>query len=211
MPPLNDRPPRYWSRYIAADGTWRRKEGRPPGEDLAAMRAGLGREAGSVPALWPHYRSPVDDRLARRGQVSQEQKAEHAALALYGLHQQSRSEPMHRSGVRLGQALRRLHQSGKFTQEAVDRRVNAAAGATQVSALLTHLRGLITQLRTIGQPIDYDQLMADIYAWQRPDTRQRARRRWGLDYYRWSRPDEQKPADDGPAGSTTATTTTTTS
>ncbi|MGJ6968825.1 type I-E CRISPR-associated protein Cse2/CasB [Streptosporangium sp. G11] len=195
MPVSADRPARYWTRYIAADGTWRRKEGRPPGEDLAALRAGLGREAGTVPALWPHYRSPVDDHLARDSQVSPEQKAEHAALALYGLHQQSRSEPMHHSGVRLGQALRRLHQSGKFTQEAVDRRVNAAACATQVSALLTHLRGLITQLRTIGQPIDYDQLMADIRAWQRPDTRQRARRRWGLDYYGWSRPNDETPAD----------------
>jgi CRISPR system Cascade subunit CasB len=98
---------------------------------------------------------------------------------------------MHRPGVRLGQALRRLHQSGKFSQEAVDRRVNAAASATQVSALLTHLRGLITQLRTIGQPIDYDLLLKDVRDWQRPDSRQRARRRWGLDYYRWSAPEGQ--------------------
>ncbi|MFI7048998.1 type I-E CRISPR-associated protein Cse2/CasB [Streptosporangium sandarakinum] len=185
MPVSNRRPARYWSQYIAPEGTWRRKDGRPPGEDLAALRAGLGREAGTVPALWPHYRSPIDDQLARRGEVSEEQRAEHAALALYGLHQQTRSEPMHQPGVRLGQALRRLHQSGKFTQEAVDRRVNAAASATRVSALLNHLRGLITQLRVIGQPIDYDLLLNDIRDWQRPDTRQRARRRWGLDYYGW--------------------------
>ncbi|MEV6982384.1 type I-E CRISPR-associated protein Cse2/CasB [Sphaerisporangium sp. NPDC051017] len=189
----NDRPARYWTRYITTEGTWRRSEGSPPGEELAALRAGLGREPGTVPALWPHYRSRVDDQLARRSRVSEEQKAEHAALALYGLHQQSRSEPMHRPKVRLGQALRRLHQSGKFTQDAVNRRVNAAASATQVSALLTHLRGLITQLRTIGQPLDYDLLLDDIRAWQRPETRQRARRRWGLDYYGWSTSDQATP------------------
>ncbi|MER5621598.1 type I-E CRISPR-associated protein Cse2/CasB [Streptosporangium sp. NPDC002544] len=195
MPATNKRPLRYWAQYVASDGTWRRKEGRPPGEDLAALRAGLGHEAGTVPAMWPHYRSPVDDRLARKSEVSDEQKAEHAALALYGLHQQGRPEPMHQPEVRLGQALRRLHHSGKFTQEAVDRRVNAAASATQVSALLTHLRGLITQLRTIGQPLDYDLLLNDIHAWQRPDTRQRARRRWGLDYYGWSRSDDEAPSN----------------
>ncbi|GHH66134.1 hypothetical protein GCM10017673_11400 [Streptosporangium violaceochromogenes] len=197
MPVKNNRPPRYWTRHIAADGTWRTKEGRPPGEDLAALRAGLGREAGTVPALWPYYRSPVDDLLARRGEVSDEQRAEHAALALYGLHQQARSEPMHQPEVRLGQALRRLHQSGKFTEEAVNRRVNAAASATQVSALLTHLRGLVTQLRTVGQPLDYDLLLDDIRAWQRPDSRQRARRRWGLDYYGRSRSDGKEPLASG--------------
>ncbi|GAB2468751.1 hypothetical protein GCM10027187_41180 [Streptosporangium sandarakinum] len=196
MPVPNRRTARYWSRYIAPDGTWRRKDERPPGEDLAALRAGLGREAGTVPALWPHYRSLTDDRLARRGEISEEQRAEHAALALYGLHQQARPEPMHRPGVRLGQALRRLHQSGKFTQEAVDRRVNAAASATRVSALLNHLRGLITQLRVIGQPIDYDLLLNDIRDWQRPEARQRARRRWGLDYYGWSPADETAPDSD---------------
>lgn len=195
MPAKNDRLPRYWGRYITSDGTWCAKEGRPPGEELAALRAGLGREAGTVPALWPLYRSPVDDGLARRGEVSDEQWAEHAALALYGLHQQARPEPMHQPGIRLGQALRRLHRSGAFTQEAVDRRVNAAASATQVSALLTHLRGLVTQLRTIGQPLDYDLLLKDIRAWQRPDSRQRVRRSWGLDYYGWSRPEgEASPA-----------------
>jgi CRISPR system Cascade subunit CasB len=203
MPATNDRPLRYWTQYVASDGTWSKKEGRPPGEDLAALRAGLSREAGTVPALWPHYRSPVDDRLARRSEVSDEQKAEHAALALYGLHQQARSDPMHQPGVRLGQALRQLHRSGKFTQEAVDRRVNAAASATQVSALLTHLRGLITQLRTIGQPLDYDRLLDDIRDWQRPDTRQRARRRWGLDYYGWSRSDNEASPNPETAASAT--------
>ncbi|MBN6050774.1 type I-E CRISPR-associated protein Cse2/CasB, partial [Nonomuraea sp. RK-328] len=189
VPSTNDRIVRYWNRYVAADGTWRDKQGAPPGEDLAAFRAGLGRSAGTVPALWPYYTSPVDDRLARQGKVSPELAAEHAALALYGLHQQSRPDPMHRTGIRLGQALRRLHKQSDhdkgFTREAVDRRVNAAASATQVSAFLTHLRGLISQLRTVGAPLDYNLLLKDIRDWQQPDTRQLARRRLGLDYYGW--------------------------
>jgi CRISPR system Cascade subunit CasB len=96
---------------------------------------------------------------------------------------------MHRPDIRLGQALRRLHkendQDKGFSREAVDRRVNAAASATQISAFLTHLRGLISQLRTVGVPLDYDLLLKDIRDWQRPDTRQLARRRLGLAYYGW--------------------------
>ncbi|MET9241273.1 type I-E CRISPR-associated protein Cse2/CasB [Nonomuraea sp. NPDC003709] len=202
MTSTNDRVVRYWSRYVAADGTWRREQGPPPGDDLAAFRAGLGRLAGTVPALWPYYTSPIDDRLARQGKVSPELAAEHAALALYGLHQQSRSDPMHRPGIRLGQALRRLHKQSEhdkgFSREAVERRVNAAASATQVSAFLTHLRGLISQLRTVGAPLDYDRLLRDIHDWQRPDTRQLARRRLGLDYYGWQ-PTPQAPAESTPS------------
>ncbi|MEV4218800.1 type I-E CRISPR-associated protein Cse2/CasB [Nonomuraea sp. NPDC049725] len=188
MTSTTDRTVRYWTRYVAADGTWRDKRKLPPGEDLAAFRAGLGRPAGTVPALWPYYTSPIDDRLARQDKVSQELTAEHAALALYGLHQQSRPDPMHRPDIRLGQALRRLHEDDHnkgFTREAVDRRVDAAASATQVSAFLTHLRGLVSQLRTVGAPLDYDLLLKDIRDWQRPDTRQLARRRLGLAYYGW--------------------------
>ncbi len=194
----NDHIVRYWTRYVAPDGTWRANQGPPPGEDLAAFRAGLGRPPGTVPALWPYYTTPINDRLAKQGRVSHELAAEHAALALFGLHQQSRSDPMHRPGVRLGQALRRLHKQSEqdkgFLREAVDRRVNAAASATQVSAFLTHLRGLISQLRTVGVPLDYDWLLRDIRAWQRPDTRQLARRRIGLDYYGWQ-PPAKTPAD----------------
>ncbi|GAA3714199.1 hypothetical protein GCM10022224_094760 [Nonomuraea antimicrobica] len=201
MTSANDRITRYWTRYVAADGTWRREQGPPPGEDLAAFRAGLGRPAGTVPALWPFYTSPIDDRLTRQGKVSPELAAEHAALALFGLHQQSRPDPMHRPEIRLGQALRRLHKQSEhdkgFTREAVDRRVNAAASATQVSAFLTHLRGLISLLRTLGVPLDYDRLLRDIRDWQRPDTRQLARRRLGLDYYGWQ-PTQKAPPESAP-------------
>ncbi|MGW2161605.1 type I-E CRISPR-associated protein Cse2/CasB [Nonomuraea sp. NPDC001699] len=201
MTDANERVVRYWTRYVSADGTWRDKQ-RPPGEDLAAFRAGLGRPAGTVPALWPYYTSPIDDRLAQQGKVSAELTAEHAALALYGLHQQSRPEPMHRPNVRLGQALRQLRKENDndkgFGREAVDRRVNATASATQVSAFLNHLRGLISQLRTVGQPLDYDLLLTDILGWQRPDTRQVARRTLGLDYYGW-RPAQKSAAEAKPA------------
>jgi CRISPR system Cascade subunit CasB len=187
---MSDSKERYWNRYVGADGRWRTdpRTGlalRPPGEDLAALRSGLGQEAGTVPKLWPHYTCEIDDWRARRGEVSDEQRAEHAALALFGLHQQSQDKPMHRPGVPLGKALRALRQSEKFSEQAVDARVAAAATATAVPALLMRLRGLIDQLRTIAQPLDYDRLLQDIDGWQRPDSRQRVRRSWALGYQPW--------------------------
>jgi CRISPR type I-E-associated protein CasB/Cse2 len=191
---------RYWSR-IAADGTWLaadphtgRPLGPPPGEDLAALRAGLGREAGEVPEMWRFYTCPVDDRLARLGQLSIEQRAEHAALALYGLHQQSKRTSMHDPRFPLGKALYRLRISQRFSPQAVDARVNAAATMTSPGALLIRLRGLIDQLRVIDQPLDYDGLMRLIQDWHHEDRRRRARRRLAVEYQVWAGRDDESPA-----------------
>ncbi|WP_371792328.1 type I-E CRISPR-associated protein Cse2/CasB [Streptomyces sp. NBC_01471] len=182
---------RIWHRYIAADGTWRRKKGteperRPPGEDLAVLRRGLGRPAGTVLEMFPFYTCPVDDFAARRGEVSAEQEAEHIALALYGLHQQSQDRPMHRDGFSLGRAMLELRRHDRTSDEAVDSRFQQAFSATSTAALQLRLRGLITQLKDIKQPLDYNRLACDIHDWDRPGSRSRVRRRWGLDYYGWT-------------------------
>ncbi|MFI8266577.1 type I-E CRISPR-associated protein Cse2/CasB [Streptomyces sp. NPDC085665] len=190
---------RIWHRYTAADGTWRRKSGtaadkRPPGEDLAVLRRGLGRPAGTVLEMFAFYTCPVDDFAARRGEVSPAQEAEHMALALYGLHQQSQDRPMHRDGIGLGRAMRELRRHERTSEAAVDSRFQQTFSATSTHALQLRLRGLITQLRDIKQPLDYNQLTRDILHWNRPDSRTRVRRRWGLDYHAWT----QKPATDQP-------------
>lgn len=191
-----DRRPYYWERFTGPDQQWRRDEKtgselRPPGEDLAAMRTGLGRAPMDSPKLWPYYTSKVDDELAKRGQVSATLAAEHATLALYGLHQQSQPALMHRPDVTLGQALRALRQSERFSVDVLDTRVAALASASSVTALLVHLRGLITQLRTDGQPLDYTLLMDDIRAWHYIDRRSRIRRSWALGYQVWN--DDSRP------------------
>jgi len=162
----------------------------PPGEDLASLRSGLGHPAGTVPALWPFYTSPTD------GRMTQELEAEHAALSLFGLHQQSQRQPMHKHGVSVGAALRALHHSDRFSAEAVDRRVAAAVNTTSVAALVYRLRGLVPQLRSIGQPLDYDALLRDIKHWHHSESRRRVRRDWGLAYHSWgAQPDKQQPTN----------------
>jgi CRISPR system Cascade subunit CasB len=182
--PAPTRVRRYWTQRVRDDGTWRtdplngaRMDA--PGEDLAAMRAGLGEPPGTVPALWPFYTTATD------GRVTPELAAEHAALSLYGLHQQGRRDPVHRRGTGPGAALRELRRSERFSVEAVDRRVAAAVNTTSADALVYRLRGLVTQLRTIGQPLDYDMLLGDIKDWHHLQARRRVRRAWGLAYYSW--------------------------
>ncbi|MGW8989122.1 type I-E CRISPR-associated protein Cse2/CasB [Streptomyces zhihengii] len=182
---------RIWIRYIAKNGTWRsqdsnRPPGRPPGEDLAVLRRGLGRPAGTVLEMFPFYTCPVDDFAARRGEVSAEQEAEHIALALYGLHQQSQQQPMHRDGIGLGRAMLALRRHDHTSEAAVDTRFQQAFSTTSTAALQQRLRGLVTQLKDIKQPLDYDQLIVDLHDWRRPERRTRVRRKWGLDYYGWT-------------------------
>ncbi|ASO22339.1 CRISPR system Cascade subunit CasA [Actinoalloteichus hoggarensis] len=193
------RPPLpYWARRIGADGRWRRHLGTAPGEDLAAMRSGLGRPAGSVPSLWRFYTRPVDEVRALHGEVSDEQNAEHVALTLYGLHQQGHSDPMHKPGVRLGRALRRLRESGHVGEDALDRRVAAAASATSVESLAYRLRGLFDLLRGQAVPLDYSLLGTDLYEWHSPARRDHVRRRWGAAYFDWGRSGDGRGGQDEP-------------
>lgn len=182
---------RIWQRDLAADGTWRPTGGRPAarrpsGEELAVLRRGLGRPVGTVLEMFRFYTCPVDDFAARRGEVSAEQEAEHIALALYGLHQQSQERSMHHDKIGLGRAMRELRHHERTSDEAVDARFHQAFSATSTAALQMRLRGLVTQLKDIKQPLDYNCLTDDLHAWRRPDTRSRVRRRWGLEYYGWT-------------------------
>ncbi|MBL7498289.1 type I-E CRISPR-associated protein Cse2/CasB [Frankia sp. CNm7] len=163
-------PPFFWERTGKRD--------LPDGADLAALRRGVGREAGTVPAMWEHYRM-----LNPAGRASAQLKAEHEALVLYAIHQQSVREPMHQPGVGLGSALLKLRESGRFSPEAVDRRFGAAATATSLDEAAYHLRGLVRQLRQVPLGLSYTQLFKDLVAWQSPDRIGAVRRRWGTDYF----------------------------
>jgi CRISPR system Cascade subunit CasB len=180
MAKLKSRGAWYWAKFDPND--------KGSGAALAQIRKGVGRPAGSVPELWRYHKAVISDYEAKHGVVSQPLVAEHAALTLFAVHQQSQEASMHLGDEHLGAALRKLRASKQFKDnpEALDRRVNAAATATSVAELVHHLRGLITLLRGQHLPIDYTQLAQDIADWHHPDTRARARGRWGAQYYTWN-------------------------
>jgi len=169
----------YWQRHTTGDGRWREGGEGPPGEELAALRRGVGKEPGTVPAMWRFY-STLDES----GRVTAELAAEHLALTLFALHQRSLAEPVHRQGVGLGTAVANLRDSGRFSEEAVERRFVAAAMAESLGELGVHLRGLVSLLRALPQQgLDYNRLYRDLLDWQRPSRRAAVRRRWGGQFY----------------------------
>lgn len=158
---------------------WERSSQPPPGEVLAALRRGIGREPGTVAAMWRFY-----TRLDETGRLSPHLRAEHLALCLFGVHQQSKVRVVHVEGDGLGAAMRRLRQSGRYSEDAVDRRFGATATASSLPEVAVHLRGLITQLRALEQPgLDYNRLFWDLVNWQDPERVHRVRRAWGAGYF----------------------------
>ncbi|MER7283945.1 type I-E CRISPR-associated protein Cse2/CasB [Dactylosporangium sp. NPDC000244] len=187
----DERPQFYWQRYRAGGARFASRAG----ADLAALRRGVGRLPGSVPAMWPFYTQINPD-----GRTTARYAAEHAALILFAIHQQSQATSMHRPNVGLGTAVLRLRQHGPrrtggpapatgpaapdWTKSSpVDRRFNSAATASDLTELVLHLRGLVTQLRGIGQPLDYTMLFDDLRRWDFPDGAAQVRRRWGMQYF----------------------------
>lgn len=186
------RRPYYWQRHTAGDGRWlKEQKGGPPGDELAALRRGLGREAGEVPQMWRFY-----TQMRADGNLHPRLHAEHAALSLFALHQQSKAKPMQQAGVGLGTALLQLRRSGKFSPDSVDRRFAAAATASSFPEVVAHLRGLISQLHAIDQGLDYTQLVKDLTAWQTSEQVATVRRRWGAQYFTAA---EKKEAGDASA------------
>lgn len=177
----------YWTWY-AGPGGWTGTS-RPSAADLAALRSGLGRTAGTVPAMWPLHVLAIEDEAAERGYADRRYVAEHHALTLYAVHQQSITQAMHRPGVGVGRAVKALHagarQDDDGRSQAIDRRFYAAVTAATVDEVARHLRGLVQLLRALDTPsgLDYSRLVDDLAVWERPERRDRVRLRWGKDYH----------------------------
>jgi CRISPR system Cascade subunit CasB len=129
--------------------------------------------------MWPYYA-----KLDPDGRLTPQLWAEHVALTLFAVHQQSLPTPAHHKGTGIGDAVCALWGSGKFSPAAVDRRFAAAATATSLDEVAHHLRGLVRQLRQITQgSFDYTRLWEDLVDWQDPEQVGGVRRRWGAQYF----------------------------
>ncbi|QDW62025.1 type I-E CRISPR-associated protein Cse2/CasB [Oerskovia sp. KBS0722] len=158
---------------------------------LARLRDNVGREPGTDPAIWSVTVDGVSDD-ARGDDPTQQERAVHAALTLYAVHQQSRDSGAHRPGIGLGQAVTRLERDRGWTTKDQDegkispvrRRFNTAVTATSLPELTHHLRGLVTLMRTADVGLDYGLLADDIAQFQRPGGQDVVRRRWGRQLHR---------------------------
>lgn len=164
--------------------------------DLAILRRGVSQGPGAdvrVTAL------TIGDLYADSTHLPDEpssaERAAHAALTLFAVHQQSRRDrAMHQSGYSLGRSLRLLGKNvGEGGRDAVRRRFTALATAETPDEALHHARGLIQQLRAANIPLDYAQFARDLY-WLQRGGGDRVRRTWGLDFYRVRHPDDDADA-----------------
>lgn len=175
--------PFFWENKTK-NGRWRGPDAsKPPGAELARLRRGLGREAGTVPEMWEFYTT-----LTESGSVSSRLWAEHVALSLFGAHSQSQDRPMHEEGRGFGAALGMLRRTERYLDRhsGLDRRFAAAATATSQTELSEHLRGLVSLLRSARPTaiaLDYTKLFWDLISYQNPDRWRATRRRWGAQYF----------------------------
>jgi CRISPR system Cascade subunit CasB len=152
--------------------------------DLAALRRAAAAAPGADPRVWGLTLAGVDVPAGTPDEPTADERAAHAALTLYAVHQQSQTAPMHRSGHGLGRSVRELVRPDKSNEKAVRRRFEALGTASTFAELMEHARGLVRQLRSAGVPLDYGQLADDLAALQDPTSASGVRLRWGRDYHR---------------------------
>ncbi|GGP82407.1 type I-E CRISPR-associated protein Cse2/CasB [Streptomyces melanogenes] len=176
----------YFWEEAAADWHKRSREGRPGFAEhitrkLRHLRDGINGEAGTVAAMRDAHRVRVTDTQRDTQDLPDLYIAEHAALTLFGRHQQAAAEPAHQPGTGLGTACRHLQHAATLAENAVQRRLIAAATALDHHELVQHLYRLVPLLAQAGIGLDYTRLMYDLTAWESP-AQDRVLRSWGLQY-----------------------------
>ena len=153
--------------------------------DLARLRRAVGKEVPDIPEVWELVLPAVPASLRwDRDEPSRAEKAAHAALTLYAAHQQSLTVPAHRPGVSFGQAAEKLARTRGDNAQAVTRRFTTVTAAGSMRGILTHMQGLIAQMRSESIGFDYARLADDLFDLLDPVRRQRVRLAWGRDFYR---------------------------
>lgn len=170
-------------RVRDVQGRYRRNESSGVA-DLAALRRAAAAAPGSDPRVWELTVAGLDVPADATDEPTAQERAAHAALTLYAIHQQSQSAPMHRAGYGLGRSVRAQVSPDRSNEKAVRRRFEALGTASTFPELMEHARGLVRQLRSDGIPLDYGRLAEDLLALQAPATAARVRLRWGRDYHR---------------------------
>lgn len=153
---------------------------------LAALRNSLYDSPGDRPQLWEVTSVPTENAKYVSDDPTWEEIALHITLCLYARHQQSQSTPMHRQGVGLGEAAKRLElatnlkgpQGGDEKESGARRYLNAAATSVSISELTRHLAGLVSLLRQEKVGLDYRMLAEDLYQFQTPGGPSKVRLRW---------------------------------
>ena len=151
----------------------------------AQLRSALGKETGSIPAIWD---LTLDDESQFLGNTpTRGEKAVHGALTLWARHQGSNKRQMHdvsdhprrfASAIRVV-AEKQLRGDKRVEETPIYRSFSAAIQAPTYEGLLVRLRSLVSQLEAAEVPCDYGYLASDLFYWQDPRCRTSVVRNWG--------------------------------
>ena len=155
----------------------------------AQLRSALGKETGSIPAIWD---LTLDDESQFLGNTpTRGEKAVHGALTLWARHQGSNKRQMHDASDhprRCASAIRVVAEQQRGDKRAEEtpiyRTFSAAIQAPTYEGLLVRLRSLVSQLEAAEVPCDYGYLASDLFHWQDPSHRTSVVRNWGRQFAR---------------------------
>lgn len=183
---------------------------------LAELRRTLGAAGAADPRSWAIVLDelPVNLQGPRTEVLATPAPAELAvltALTTYAVHQQSQDRPMHRRGIRLGEATRsaardraRADSPGGLDDATVDRLHRVSMAQTQ-ELRAQSLRALVQLLRSARAPLDYGRLAEDLFWLQDPRHATKVHLAWGRGLHRISNEERQQdPQDNDSAPSTGA-------
>lgn len=174
----------YWVTFSPGSGN--------AAAELAALRSGTGREAGTVAAMWSFHRTRMASEWRDKGFLTSDLMAEHVALTLFARHQQAHSRRMHVPGSSPGCAAGRLAKmaaadgGSASSTAALERRFGVLLTSADATELAMHLRSLIPLLNRAGVGLDYDMVRSALRVWDdphRPDVSSRLRQSWDQDFH----------------------------
>lgn len=169
---------------------------------LARLRRCPPAAVGADPLVWQVTLADLPPGMVGTGDdPSPAERAVHAALVLYALHQQSAVQPVHRAGITFGAAVGQLARA-RAVEEELDsstvKRLQHAALATDFEGHLHHLRGLIQLMRAESPPIALDYGLLAVDLWQLADPRRDSE----AVLLRWGRGLHQRPKATDPTTTT---------
>jgi CRISPR system Cascade subunit CasB len=150
---------------------------------LAKLRRGVGKPPSSLPELWEVTLGALPDELRGKNEPSYAEWALHTALTLYSVHRQG-NELSGKDGDTFGAAARKLKDGNN--DDAVKRRFDAVATASNFSELAHYARGLVQLMRTKNIDMDYPAFAADLFTYQFDSRRNGVRLKWGRDFYAYT-------------------------
>lgn len=164
---------------------------------LARLRRCPPASVGSDPLVWRVTLADLpSEMLGSVDGPGPAERAVHAALVLYALHQQSGQQPVHRPGVPFGAAVGQLARARAVDEEldrSTVRRLQHAALATDFEGHLHHLRGLVQLMRAESPAIQLDYGLLTVDLWQLADPRRDS----DAVLLRWGRGLHQQPENTG--------------